>query len=48
MTTEKWINTLVWLADKYKSDNSTDENSWKYAAERCASAVLDKNPNLLI
>ncbi|MDF2802719.1 MAG: Cellulase [Anaerocolumna sp.] len=78
ITTEKWINTLAWLADKYKNDdtilafdlknephgqrgynvteptnfakwdNSTAENNWKYAAERCAAAVLDKNPRLLI
>ncbi len=78
ITTEKWINTLAWLADKYKNDdtilafdlknephgqrgynvaeptnfakwdNTTDENNWKYAAERCAAAVLAKNPNLLI
>jgi len=31
-----------------KWDNSTDENNWKYAAERGAKAVLDINPNLLI
>ncbi len=78
ITTDKWINTLAWLADKYKNDdtilaidlknephgargysaaepaniakwdNSTDENNWKYAAERCARAILNKNPNLLI
>ncbi|HOQ37442.1 MAG TPA: cellulase family glycosylhydrolase [Acetivibrio sp.] len=78
VTTEMWIDTLVWLADKYKNDdtilaldlknephgkrgymaevpellakwdNSTDENNWKYAAERCAKAILDVNPNLLI
>lgn len=78
ITTEKWINTQAWLADKYKNDdtilafdiknephgqrgyssttpmnmakwdNSTDENNWKYAAERCAKAILAKNPKLLI
>ena len=31
-----------------KWDDSTDENNWKYAAERGAKACLDKNPNLLI
>ncbi len=31
-----------------KWDGSTDENNWRYAAERGAAAVLDKNPNLLI
>ena len=31
-----------------KWDNSTDSNNWKYAAEHCAAAVLDVNPNLLI
>jgi endoglucanase len=31
-----------------KWDNSTDENNWKYAAERCAKAILAKNPKLLI
>lgn len=31
-----------------KWDNSTDENNWKYAAERGAAAVLEKNPNLLV
>lgn len=29
-------------------DDSTAENNWKYAAERGAAAVLEKNPNLLI
>ncbi len=78
ITTKKWIDTLAWLADKYKNDdtilafdlknephgqrgyaaaepsnfakwdNSTQENNWKYAAERCAAAVLEKNPRLLI
>jgi endoglucanase len=78
VTTDMWIDTLVWLADKYKNDdtilaldlknephgkrgykegcptdiakwdNSKDENNWKYAAERCAKAILAKNPNLLI
>ncbi|ABX41541.1 glycoside hydrolase family 5 protein [Lachnoclostridium phytofermentans] len=78
ITTDKWINTQAWLADKYKNDdtilafdiknephgqrgystttptniakwdNSTDENNWKYAAERCAKAILAKNPKLLI
>lgn len=78
ITTDKWISTLAWLADKYKNDdtilaidlknephgqrgysaatptniakwdNSRDENNWKYAAERCAAAVLNKNPKLLI
>lgn len=31
-----------------KWDGSTDENNWRYAAERGAAAVLDANPNLLI
>lgn len=31
-----------------KWDDSTDLNNWKYAAERGAAAVLEKNPNLLI
>jgi aryl-phospho-beta-D-glucosidase BglC (GH1 family) len=31
-----------------KWDDSTDINNWKYAAERGAAAVLEKNPNLLI
>lgn len=79
ITTELWIDTLVWLADKYKNDdtligydlknephgkrgytgdscpdtiakwdNSTDENNWKYAAETCANAILEVNPNALI
>ena len=71
-TTEMWIDTWVWLVDKFKNDDtiiacdlknephgkpnafgakwdgSTDENNWKYAAERCANAILDVNPNLLI
>jgi hypothetical protein len=78
ITTDKWIDSLVWLADKYKNDdtilaidlknephgkrgytatapslmakwdNSTDENNWKYAAEKCGKAILKANPNLLI
>ncbi|OPZ94806.1 MAG: Endoglucanase E1 precursor [Firmicutes bacterium ADurb.Bin419] len=79
VTTDMWIDTLVWLADKYKDDdtilafdlknephgkrgytgskapadmakwdNTTDENNWKYAAEKCSKAILAKNPNLLI
>ena len=31
-----------------KWDDSTDENNWKYAAERGAMACLEQNPNLLI
>lgn len=31
-----------------KWDDSTDPNNWKYAAETCAAAVLEKNPYLLI
>ena len=31
-----------------KWDGSSDENNWRYAAERGAKACLDKNPNLLI
>lgn len=31
-----------------KWDGSTDENNWRYAAERGAAAVLESNPNLLI
>ena len=31
-----------------KWDESTDENNWKYAAEKCALRVLEKNPYLLI
>lgn len=31
-----------------KWDGSTDSNNWRYAAEKGAAAVLDKNPNLLI
>ncbi len=34
--------------DFAKWDDSTDLNNWKYAAERGAEAVLEKNPNLLI
>lgn len=79
ITTKKWIDTLVWLADKYKNDdtilafdlknephgkrgytggtapsdmakwdNSTDENNWKYAAEKCSKAILAVNPKLLM
>ena len=78
ITTKKWIDTLVWLTDKYKNDDtiiamdlknephgkrgctgpvpddmaiwddSTRENNWKYAAETCAKAILDVNPNMLI
>lgn len=29
-------------------NDSTDENNWKYAAERGAAAVLEQNPNLLV
>lgn len=29
-------------------DDSTAQNNWKYAAETCAAAVLEKNPYLLI
>ena len=31
-----------------KWDNSTDINNWKYAAEECAKAILEINPNMLI
>ena len=31
-----------------KWDGSTDDNNWRYAAERGAKACLDQNPNLLI
>lgn len=31
-----------------KWDGSTDINNWRYAAERGAAAVLEKNPNLLV
>ena len=31
-----------------KWDDSTDENNWKYAAEKCAKAILKINPNMLI
>ncbi len=78
ITTDLWIETLVWLAEKYKNDDtligydlknephgkrgytgpcpdniakwddSTDENNWKYAAETCANAILEVNPNALI
>ncbi len=78
ITTDKWVDTLAWLADKYKNDdtilaidlknephgkrgytdtapanmakwdNTTDENNWKYAAEKCSKAILEANPNLLI
>lgn len=79
VTTDMWIDTLTWLANKYKNDdtilaldlknephgkrgytgntcpsdvakwdNSTDENNWKYASEKCAKSILAKNPNLLI
>jgi hypothetical protein len=78
ITTDMWVDTLAWLADKYKNDdtilamdlknephgkrgytattpttiakwdNSTDENNWKDASEKCAKAVLAKNPKLLI
>lgn len=79
VTTKMWIDTLVWLTDKYKNDDtiiamdlknephgkrgytgnkcpsdiakwddSKDENNWKYAAEICAKAILDVNPNMLI
>ena len=78
ITTDMWIDTWVWLVDKYKNDdtliavdlenephgkrgytkeepdnfakwdNTTDENNWRYAAERCANAILAVNPNILI
>ncbi len=78
VTTDMWIDTLAWMADRYKNDdtilaydlknephgkrgytaetptniakwdNSTDENNWKYASEKCAKAILGKNPNVLI
>jgi len=79
ITTDMWMDTLVWLTDKYKNDDtiiamdlqnephgkrgykgdkcpsdvakwddSTDENNWKYAAETCAKAILEANPNMLI
>ncbi len=78
VTTDKWIDTLTWLADKYKNDdtilaidlknephgkrgytaetptdiakwdNTTDENNWKYAAEKCSKEILAVNPKLLI
>ena len=79
ITTDDWIDTLVWIADKYsnddtllgydlknephgkrgykgtecpdniaKWDDSKDENNWKYAAEKCADAILAVNPNALI
>jgi endoglucanase len=71
-STEDWLESLSWLADYYKDDDtilaidlknephgkagetmakwddSKDENNWKYAAERGANAVLEKNPNLLV
>ncbi len=31
-----------------KWDGSSDDNNWRYAAERGAKACLDQNPNLLI
>ncbi len=31
-----------------KWDDSTDENNWKYAAERAAETILNVNPNMLI
>ncbi len=31
-----------------KWDDTTDDNNWKYAAERGAAAVLGANPNLLV
>ncbi len=79
VTTDMWIDTLVWLTEKYKNDDtilamdlknephgkrgytgnsapsdmakwddSTDENNWKYAAEKCGKAILKANPNMLI
>lgn len=78
VTTDMWIDTWVWMAERYKNDDtliafdlknephgkrgysaaeptniakwddSTAENNWKYAAERCGKAILDVNPNLLI
>ena len=78
VTTDIWIDTWVWLIDKFKDDDtliaadlknephgkrgysaeqpekmakwddSTDENNWKYAAERCAKEILKVNPKILI
>jgi len=78
ITTDKWIDSLTWLVDKYKNDDtilavdlknephgkrnykaeiptdmakwddSTDENNWKYAAEKCSKSVLAANPNILV
>ena len=78
VTTDIWIDTWVWLIDKFKDDDtliaadlknephgkrgysaeqpekmakwddSTDENNWKYAAERCAKEILKVNPKMLI
>ena len=78
VTTDIWIDTWVWLVDKYKNDDtliavdlknephgkrgyskeeptniakwddSTDENNWKYAVERCSAEILKVNPNILI
>lgn len=31
-----------------KWDNSKDQDNWKYAAEKAAKAVLNKNPNVLV
>ncbi len=79
VTTDVWIESLTWLAEKYanddtligydlknephgkrgysgstcptdiaKWDESTDENNWKYAAEKCADSILAVNPHALI
>ena len=73
-TTDVWIETLAWTADRYKNDDtllgfdlknephstyggapvdaiwdgSDAPNNWKKAAEDCANAILEKNPNALI
>ena len=31
-----------------KWDDSTDENNWRYAAQKCGEAILKVNPNILI
>jgi hypothetical protein len=35
-------------SDKAIWNDSTDENNWKYAAERTALAIFEKNPNVLV
>jgi aryl-phospho-beta-D-glucosidase BglC (GH1 family) len=42
----KAADTLTGKGAKW--DGSTDENNWKYAAEKCGNAIMEVNPNALI